>query len=164
MSITQRGVAESFVVCTGVGRDGKDVKLPGYDRGKTLVILMGVARLGAVLSSLLKPEGSSRRDGPAYPPHTPIAVVERASLPDQRIVESTLERIESAMQCVGDQRPPGMLVIGWTVPALWGKGAIHHLDENSEDDAEKAMKWLGADTGWKIREGLPEGWRDADDI
>jgi uroporphyrin-III C-methyltransferase len=160
MSITQRGVAESFVVCTGVGRNGKEVKLPGYDRGRTLVILMGLTKLGTILSSLLKPEASFRRDGLAYPPHTPIAIVERASLPDQRIVESTLDRIETAIQYVGDQRPPAMLIIGWTVPALWGKGAINHLDENPEGDAESVMKWLDADTGWRIRDGLPEGWRD----
>ncbi len=32
--VTQRGAAESFIVCTGVGRKGKQVRLPGYERGK----------------------------------------------------------------------------------------------------------------------------------
>ncbi|KIO15563.1 hypothetical protein M407DRAFT_210630, partial [Tulasnella calospora MUT 4182] len=40
--VTQRGVAESLTVCTGVGRKGRDVDLPGYERSRTLVILMGV--------------------------------------------------------------------------------------------------------------------------
>ena len=46
--VTQRGVADSLVVCTGVGRAGKDVQLPGYVRSRTLVILMGVARIKAM--------------------------------------------------------------------------------------------------------------------
>jgi uroporphyrin-III C-methyltransferase len=43
--VTQRGVAESIVVCTGVGRQGKEVKLPGYERPRTVLVLMGVARI-----------------------------------------------------------------------------------------------------------------------
>jgi hypothetical protein len=47
--VTQRGVAESFVVCTGIGRGGKAVELPGYVRGRT------------VLASL--PKGRGRSEG-----------------------------------------------------------------------------------------------------
>ncbi|KAH9987699.1 tetrapyrrole methylase [Russula vinacea] len=53
--ITQRGAAESFIVCTGVGRQGQDVVLPGYERTRTLIILMGVARIVQVLETLLTP-------------------------------------------------------------------------------------------------------------
>ena len=56
--VTQRGVAESLVICTGVGRKGKDVRLPGYERSRTLVVLMGVARLPQMLEALL--EGESK--------------------------------------------------------------------------------------------------------
>ena len=38
--VTQRGAAESFVMCTGVGRGGKRVRLPGYERSRTMVVLM----------------------------------------------------------------------------------------------------------------------------
>ena len=48
ISVTQRGAAESLAVCTGVGRKGKGVQLPGYERGRTLVLLMGVARLRVI--------------------------------------------------------------------------------------------------------------------
>ena len=69
--VTQRGVAESFTVCTGVGKGGKAVKLPGYERSQALVILMGIVRLGAVLDTLqnvdLAPEcqGHSSLDAPS---------------------------------------------------------------------------------------------------
>jgi len=42
--VTQRGVAESFIVCTGVGRQGKEVRLPGYEL-EDARYLMSVARL-----------------------------------------------------------------------------------------------------------------------
>ncbi|CDO73399.1 hypothetical protein BN946_scf185013.g33 [Trametes cinnabarina] len=160
--VTQRGAAESFIVCTGVGRQGKEVKLPGYERGRTLVILMGVARLLQVLEALQSADLSSsrRRDGPAYPSHTPIAIIERASMPDQRVISSTLKNIASALESVGEQRPPGMIVVGWSVPCLWGKGDMTILDEGAEaSDGERLQVWLG-DKPWRIVEGLNAEWED----
>ena len=160
--VTQRGAAESFVVCTGVGRAGKEVKLPGYDRGRTLVILMGVARLPQVLEALLSvDEGSSqRREGPAYPSSAPIALIERASMPDQRVIVSTLRDITAALESVGEQRPPGMLVVGWSILSLWDKGDVTVLDEGAETrDEERIRTWLG-DKLWRVTEGLDAGWED----
>lgn len=157
--VTQRGVAESFIVCTGVGRQGKDVKLPGYDRGRTLVILMGVARLAQVVNGLLEEAGGtfSRRDGPAYPQNIPIAIIERGSMPDQRVITSTLHSISAALESVGEQRPPGMIVVGWSVLALWQKGDVGVLDEGPARDGERVKKWLG-DAQWRVVEGLDIGW------
>ena len=53
--VTQCGAAESFIVCTGVGKGGKEIKLPGYERSRTVAILMGIARLGAMLDTLQSP-------------------------------------------------------------------------------------------------------------
>lgn len=160
--VTQRGVAESFIVCTGVGRQGKEVKLPGYDRGRTLVILMGVARLAQVVKGLLEEaedEGgtSSRRDGLAYPQNIPIAIIERGSMPDQRVITSTLQSIVAALESVGEQRPPGMIVVGWSVLALWRKGDVGVLDEGPARDSDRVKEWLG-DAQWRVVEGLDIGW------
>ena len=157
--VTQRGVAESFIVCTGVGKGGKAVKLPRYERSRTLVILMGIARLGAVLDTLqnvdLAPE---KRDGPAYPSHTPIAIIERATMPDQRTVFSTLKDVSAAMESVGEQRPPGMIVVGWTVLCLWKRGDGSVLGDRGEDGDEKRVRaWLEGKV-WRIEEGLPNPW------
>ncbi|KAH9854282.1 uroporphyrin-III C-methyltransferase [Lenzites betulinus] len=158
--VTQRGAAESFIVCTGVGRQGKEVKLPGYERGRTLVILMGVARLPQVLDALQSTDENSdrRRDGPAFPSNVPIALIERASMPDQRAICSTLKDISAALESVGEQRPPGMLVIGWSVLSLWDKGDMTVLEDGAEaHDGERVKLWLG-DKLWRVTEGLGAEW------
>lgn len=176
--VTQRGVAESMVLCTGVGRQGRAVQLPGYVKGRTVVLLMGVARIGAIVRCLTArragepgsgPNGmeadeeagakdAEGRDGPAYPPWTPVAVIERASSPDQRIISSTLAQIGAAVKSV-EERPPGMIVVGWSVLALEGAGRVDVLDqgEEAETEQETVRGWLDG-KGWKIREGRSEEW------
>lgn len=151
--VTQRGVADTFVMCTGAGRGGASVQLPGYQKSKTLTILMGVARIDAVLAALTGPDGP-QRDGAAYPKHLPIAIVERASSPDQRVILSTLENVAGAIQSV-DQRPPGMILVGWAAMCLEGKGRVDILD--GADEREIVDQWLGGDR-FKTREGLSQDW------
>ncbi|KAK7063615.1 uroporphyrin-III C-methyltransferase [Favolaschia claudopus] len=158
--VTQRGVAESFAVCTGVGRKGKDVQLTGYERPRTLVILMGVARLPQVIEALVNPTiESARRAGDGYPACTPIAIIERASMPDQRVLVSTLRDVVTALESVGEQRPPGMIVVGWAVLALWGAGDVGVLEDGAaEEDEGRVSRWLGEDARWRVKEGLLDGW------
>lgn len=161
--VTQRGVAEGVVVCTGVGRGGKGVRLPGYERGRTVVVLMGVARLAAVVDTMLSTDGGQRgRDGVAYPPHTPIAIIERASMPDQRVVSSTLENIVDALENTGEQRPPGLMVVGWAVSSLWENGEIDVLPTGdqaieaqveAEGDNARIERWLKGGK-WRVSEGF----------
>ncbi|KIR39084.1 uroporphyrinogen-III C-methyltransferase [Cryptococcus deuterogattii 99/473] len=160
--VTQRGVAESLVLCTGVGRQGKAVQLPGYVRSRTLVMLMGVARISQIIE-VLTSSTAAGRDGAAYPPHLPIAVIERASSPDQRVILSTLEKIQPALKQV-DERPPGMMLVGWAALALEGKGRVDVLDRAEDCEVEMVESWLaegqeGEIKGWKIREGLNDEWR-----
>lgn len=162
--VTQRGAAESLVICTGVGRKGKGVRLPGYERPRSLVVLMGVARLESVVNTLVAAQVEGRA-GPAYPRHLPIAIIERASSPDQRLVASTLDRIVDALARAGEQRPPGMMMIGWSVLALEGQGDVEVLDgvegmdeqERDEADRKRVDRWLGG-KDFLVREGLCEEW------
>ena len=155
-------MAESFIVCTGVGRKGKDVLLPGYVRSRTVIILMGVARLSQVITALVDTSNSqNRRDGVAFPPYTPIAIIERASMPDQRVITSTLKDIVKALDSNGEQRPPGTMVVGWSVLALSGEGDVTVLDDYDEGlDEERVSRWLGGNDalGWKVQEGLDKRW------
>ena len=149
--VTQRGVAESVVVCTGVGRGGREGSIAPYERGKTLCILMGVARLESLVAGLLSHPFTP------YPPHIPIALVERASAPDQRVVATTVSRIAEVLASLPPHRPPGMIVVGWAVMCLDVEGDMGILDADPVTDSERVDKWLGP-TGYKVREGLSEGW------
>ncbi|KAI9633344.1 tetrapyrrole methylase [Dioszegia hungarica] len=153
--VTQRGVAESLILCTGVGRAGKSVQLPGYVRSRSLALLMGVARIQQIVDVLTNPAGSGR-DGAAYPRNLPIAVIERASSPDQRAILSTLEHIEEALKSM-EERPPGMMLIGWAVLALEGEGRVDVLDREEEGDGEVVRGWMDGQR-WKVREGLGSEW------
>ena len=156
--VTQRGAAESFIVCTGVGRQGQDVVLPGYERARTLVILMGVARITQLLETLQTLDPTARRNGPPYPAHTPIAIIERASMPDQRVITSTLANIESALESSGAQRPPGMIVIGWSILSLWGDGDMSVLDKGAEEeDGSRVLRWMNGKS-WRVVEGFSGDW------
>ena len=122
---------------------------------------MGVARLSQVIAALTDTsQKNGRRDGSAYPTHLPIAIIERASMPDQRVISSTLKDVVRALESNGEQRPPGMMVIGWSVLALSGQGDVGVLDENADcDDEARVRRWLGdATIGWKVQEGIDEGW------
>ncbi|PWN25014.1 hypothetical protein BDZ90DRAFT_205772, partial [Jaminaea rosea] len=169
LPVTQRGAADSLVLCTGVGRGGKQVRLPGYERGRTLLVLMGVARLEALLDVLTSHDSTGRAGGKAYPLHLPIALVERASSPDQRLVASTLEGIREALDHVGEQRPPGMMMIGWSVLSLMGgeEGNVDVLADGAEagdgvedehKDRQRVERWLDVEAvrggRYVLREGL----------
>lgn len=146
-------------MCTGVGKGGKAVKLPGYERSRTLVILMGIARLEAVLDTLqnsgLPP---NKRNGPVYPWYTPIVIIERATMPDQRAVFSTLRDVSAGMESMGEQRPPGMIVVGWSVLCLWQQGDVGVLEDCGGDaDEARVRAWLEGKL-WRTQEGLSDNW------
>jgi len=128
---------------------------------------MGVARLAQVIEALTI-EGdvatiSSRREGAAYPGYTPIAIIERASMSDQRVLTSTLANVVDALDSCGEQRPPGMVVIGWSVLALWREGDVNVLEGDQEEivaqDVERVNQWL-VGKGWRVWEGIDEAWND----
>jgi uroporphyrin-III C-methyltransferase len=131
---------------------------------------MGVARLGDIINTLIQKamaDGKGRRDGAAYPPYSPIAIIESASMPGQRIIAGTLKSIQAAMDSIGEQRPPGMIVIGWTVLALWGEGEVTVLDDDeflsSETrDMQRVETWLDG-RSWRVQEGLSKEWADLAD-
>lgn len=163
--VTQRGVSDSLILCTGVGRAGKTSIMPGFRRSRTLIVLMGVARIGELITALTSDSQvlGTRREAEKYPGHLPIALIERGSCRDQRMLLSTLDGIEAAIERVGDQRPPGMLVIGWCCLALEGSGNVDvtepGIDAVEDADHARVHRVLG-DRGYLVRDGVRADWME----
>jgi len=104
--VTHRGVAQDFHVVSvhvppGDPRSTVNWELMGGSSG-TLVLLMAVERIGAVADELLR-HGRN--------PDTPVSVIADGTLPTQRTIISTLERVEDAVERDGI-RPPAIVVVG----------------------------------------------------
>jgi uroporphyrin-III C-methyltransferase len=70
--------------------------------GGTLVILMGVGRL---------PDNAAALRAAGVDPTTPVAMVERATLPDERVVTGTLDTIVDVADAAAIE-PPAVTVVG----------------------------------------------------
>jgi uroporphyrin-III C-methyltransferase len=106
--LTHRDHACSLVFTTGHLRGEGDARTLDLDWGllarprQTVVIYMGVATLPIVCEELI-------RHG--LPPDTPAAVVERATRPDERTIDGTLETLP-ALARVHGVKSPALIVIG----------------------------------------------------
>ncbi|KAH9868265.1 hypothetical protein J1614_007337 [Plenodomus biglobosus] len=99
---THRGVADQVLICTGTGRKGAPLDPPEFVASRTMVLLMSLHRLSALVDSLV---------AKGYPAELPVAVLERASCPDQRVIRTSLQHVCAAVEEEGS-RPPGLLIVG----------------------------------------------------
>jgi uroporphyrin-III C-methyltransferase len=104
--LTHRDFVSSVSFVTGHEDPAKDESAVDWaalaDTGGTLVVLMGVGKLPAYTAAL-------REAG--MDPDTPVAMIERATWPDQRVVTGTLETIVEVRDREGVE-PPAITVIG----------------------------------------------------
>ncbi|MEQ7123017.1 uroporphyrinogen-III C-methyltransferase [Actinopolymorpha sp. B11F2] len=102
--VTHRGVARQFtVVSAHTSRRGEEPDWEGLAGLEgTLVFLMGVSQLGEIVDGLLS-HGRS--------PDTPVALVERGTLPEQRLTPGTLATIVD-IAAAQDVRSPAVIVVG----------------------------------------------------
>lgn len=107
--VTHRGVAADFAVVSGhldPSRPGSTVDWQSLADGPaTLVMLMALERLDLVCTELVKRGRSGA---------TPVAVVSRATLPDQEVVSATLDTVAERVRAAG-LRPPAVVVVGEVV-------------------------------------------------
>ena len=115
--VTHRGVAADFAVVSGHvepgGSPGSVIDWQALADGPaTLVLLMALDRLGAAAAELVKR---------GRPGDTPVAVVRKATLPDQQVLVATLDTVAAAVADAG-LRPPAVIVVGRVVAlrdVLW---------------------------------------------
>ena len=101
--LTLRGAAQSVVLTTGHTERGL-AEVAEFAPGQTLVLYMGVAKYAPLAERLIR-RGHDR--------HTPVAVVERGTAPEQRVICTTLDRLGSAAVAHGIASP-ALLFVGET--------------------------------------------------
>lgn len=104
--VTHRGLAPAFAVVTGHEDPTKDEIQVDYDAlGRfpgTLVLLMGVGRIGRIAAALQQAGRASS---------TPVAVIQWASTPRQRTVLATLDTVAETIADAG-LTSPAVIVVG----------------------------------------------------
>jgi uroporphyrin-III C-methyltransferase len=114
--LTYRGLARSFSIVTGHGRDGLLKDWTPHARADTLVVLMGVRYRAEIAQALI---------GAGRPADQPVAFIERASTPNERRVFTTL-------RAVAERR---VLV---EAPAVWVMGEVVRLAADLRHGVEVA--------------------------
>lgn len=107
--VTHREVADQVLICTGTGRRGVLPNLPDFVKSRTTVFLMALHRVVDLIPHLINEKG--------WDADLPVAIVERSSCPDQRIIRTTLSKTAEAVEACGS-RPPGLLVTGYSCEVI----------------------------------------------
>jgi uroporphyrin-III C-methyltransferase/precorrin-2 dehydrogenase/sirohydrochlorin ferrochelatase len=105
--LTHRDYAQSCIFVTGHLKNGSaGLDWPALVRpNQTIAVYMGVGGLAPICAGLIEHGLASE---------TPAALVERATLPEQRVIEGTLESLpEIALK--ENIRPPAILIVGEVV-------------------------------------------------
>ena len=103
--LTHRGLSQAvtFVTATGGAGGAPDVDWGALARLKhTIVVFMGVSKAAAVSANL-------RAGG--LPADTPVAVIERGTMPDQRVVRTDLRALPEDIEAAS-VTGPAVLIIG----------------------------------------------------
>lgn len=106
--LTHRGASNRVVISTGHGQENSYVNVPPYDKDQTVVLLMAVGRLDNITKQMLTQ---------GYPPSTLVAIIEKASTPQQRTIVDRLDTI-AATGKEADAKPPATIVVGSVVGVL----------------------------------------------
>ena len=104
--ITHRGKAVSFRVVTGYEAPEKgyaQLDWASFKQDETIVFLMGLHQLKKICTQLMHI---------GKPKSYPIAVISRGTLPDEKVIVSTLENIYEAAK---DLPTPALIVVGEVV-------------------------------------------------
>jgi uroporphyrin-III C-methyltransferase len=99
--LTHRGVSASLTIVAAHRIDGEDDALATVPCSGTLAIYMGATRLASVSQALI------RR---GWPDGTPVAVIHRATCPDERVTTATLATLGAI-----EAAPPAIVIVGEVV-------------------------------------------------
>jgi uroporphyrinogen III methyltransferase/synthase len=169
--LTHGELASAVALIAGQERGGKSdssldfaalAKFPG-----TLVIYMGVTTVQQWTSALL---------ANGKPPHTPVAIVRRCSMPDQQVARCRLDEVSERLSPASKMRPPVVVVIGdvarldasiswFERRPLFGVRVLVTRAAEQSGELEQRLAELGAGVLCQpaIQITPPEDWTDTDD-
>lgn len=145
--ITQRGIAQSFHIVTGMSAGVLNVNFESLAKENgTLVFMMGLANLGSIVENLIK-SGKDRL--------TPAAVVMRGTSSKQKKVIGTLENIELKAK-EAKLESPCIIVVGEVVDlneklswfekkSLFGWNICVTRSREQSTNLKESLKKLGAE-------------------
>lgn len=120
--LTHRGLSQAVTYVTAYAGNGgaPDVDWAALARLQhTIIVYMGVGRAGDVSRDLTLG---------GLPPDTPVAIVEKGSLPDQQIVKTRLRDMADAIATAGIEGP-AVLMIGKVAARAEGRGLINFTQQ-----------------------------------
>ncbi len=100
--LTHRGLARSYAVMSGMAYSQTNTEIPKAD---TIVLVMGLHRLAEIVPAFLEQ---------GWSPETPVAAIQSATMPDQRVCRSTLAGILGETTRLGFDSPT-LIVVGKVV-------------------------------------------------
>jgi uroporphyrin-III C-methyltransferase/precorrin-2 dehydrogenase/sirohydrochlorin ferrochelatase len=102
--LTLRGVTQTVLLTTGHTESSANIGLGKLPAGQTLSLYMGVARYSEIADTLLEAGNAAT---------LPVAIVERGTLPEQRVIVTTLGELAAATVALAIESP-ALLLIGAT--------------------------------------------------
>lgn len=168
--ITYRGIASAVALITGHEEEGKAEALLDYHGlavfPGTLVFYMGVTTAN-VWSKALIDAGKS--------PDTPVAIIRRCSLPDQRILRCRLSEVVERIQEPPRIRPPAIAIVGpvadlpgavswYEQRPLFGRRVLVTRPIEQSESLSRRLTELGADVYFQpaIRIAAPSSYELVD--
>ncbi|MEA1961054.1 MAG: uroporphyrinogen-III C-methyltransferase [Bacillota bacterium] len=148
--VTHREATSSFAVITGHEKPGKAESSIQWDKIATgigtLMFLMGVENLPFIVENLVTY---------GRPKSTPVAVIHKGTLPEQKVVTATLGDIVRKVQ-EANLQPPSIIIVGETVSLrselnwieerpLWGKTIVVTRARAQASGLKKKLKDLGGE-------------------
>lgn len=145
--ITQRGMAQSFHIVTGMSANESKVNFEALSKEEgTLVFMMGLSNLGKIIENLIA-NGKDKT--------TPVAVVMRGTCSKQKKVVGTLENIEVKV-IESKLKSPCIIVVGEVVnlsnelswyenKPLFGTNICVTRSRNQSSNLKEKLREMGAE-------------------
>ncbi|RUM87135.1 MAG: precorrin-4 C(11)-methyltransferase [Thermodesulfatator sp.] len=118
--LTCPGISQTVIFTRRAGRTpvprGEEIKALSQHQA-TMCIFLSIAMIEELAEELISG---------GYPPRTPVAVVEKASWPDEKIIEGTIEDIASRVKAAGIKKT-AMIMVGRVLSMEGGRDSnLYH--------------------------------------